>query len=56
MADPSPMPPALIATLIAAGASLLVAVISALAAFLAQKRSIENQAELQRYQADLKRL
>ncbi|MCB2008394.1 MAG: hypothetical protein KDH93_25515 [Rhodoferax sp.] len=52
MADPSPLPPALIA----AGASLLVAVISALAAFLAQKRSIENQAELQRYQADLKRL
>ena len=50
------MPPALIAALIAAGASLLVAVISALAAFLAQKRSIENQAELQRYQADLKRL
>ena len=56
MADPSRMPPALIAALIAAGASLLVAVISALAAFLAQKRSIENQAELQRYQADLKRL
>ncbi len=56
MADPSPMPPALIAALIAAGASLLVAVVSALAAFLAQKRSIENQAELQRYQADLKRL
>ncbi len=56
MADPSSMPPALIVALIAAGASLLVALVSALAAYLAQKRSIENQAALQRYQVELKRL
>jgi hypothetical protein len=42
--------------LIAAGTSLLVAMLSAVAAYKAQSRSIANQSELQRYQRDLKRL
>jgi Uncharacterized conserved protein (DUF2075) len=42
--------------LITAGSSLLVAILSAYIAHRAQVRTLENQAELQRYQKDLKRL
>lgn len=52
MADAPSVTPALIA----AAGSLVVALFSAFAAYRAQKLSIENQAELQRYQKDLKRL
>jgi hypothetical protein len=43
-------------TFITAGVPLVVAVLSAIAAYHAQKRSIANHTELQRYQKDLKRL
>jgi hypothetical protein len=48
--------PSVTPVLITAGGAVVVALLSAIAAYRAQKRSIENQAELQRYQKDLKRL
>lgn len=50
------MPDSTTTALIAAGASLVVALISAVAAHRAQSRTLANQTELQRYQKDLKRL
>ena len=49
MADATSATPALIA----AGSALFVAILSAFAAYSAQKRSFGNQAELQRYDKDL---